>query len=199
MKNLKYFALVGLAATALTASAQFANGGSKSGASFDNDTQDYSRLYVDFADMFVGNDYASESYLGFKAGYAYGISLTKSVPVYLEFGANVQFNTKESYGYRTNFLAINVPVTVNYKLKFSNGFFIQPYAGLDVKVNLLSNMTYEGESASLDGINTVQFGGTFGSRFGYKNVDLNIGYDVLSNISDYTSGNTFHVGLGFNF
>lgn len=220
MKNLKYFALVGLAATALTASAQFANSGRVGASASSTDIKNYSRLYVDFADMFC----TSESYLGFKAGYSYGFNIVNTIPLYLEVGGNLQFNTKSEFGVRANFLAINAPVTINYKQTFPNGFFIQPYAGLNLKVNVLSKMStgssyydtddyyyyydtddyyydtdeYYGGSYDLD-VNRVQFGGTFGTRIGYKNFDVNIGYDVLSNIAPYTAGNCFHVGVGFVF
>lgn len=265
MKYLKYVVFCGLAATALTASAQFTNsGGSRfSGSSvIVNNTDSYNRIYLDYANMGVNveldtdnlDDYESVKWIeddlnknapslhGFKIGYTRGISVTKKFPLFIEVGGNLQYNRSNvglayyflydgelSDVFDCQFLSIGIPVNIAYKLSFTNGMYIEPYAGIGVKINVLGNekltredwdseyyytTEIEQEMNYFDAVDTYdhplnrfQFGGQVGIHLGYKFFDVHFGSEFFTPLTHFNDrhwsykfkNNCFHVGVGFNF
>lgn len=95
---------------------------------------------------------------GLDLNYLHGISLTQRIPLFLEVGGRLTFDTykheeterekgyyKEVYKDRLNLLALSVPVNVTYKYAFSNGMYIAPFAGIHFRLNLLANDKWDYE------------------------------------------------------
>lgn len=248
MKLSKLLALAAFAAFATTASAQFAKTSGGGNGFIVNNTDSYNRIYIDYANMGIGvgfkwdgytSDAQSEedhinkhipSFHGVKFGYTHGISLTQSFPIFLEIGANLQYNqssksmmsfvygdsddsTPSWYKVKSQFISIGVPVSLAYKLSFENGFYLEPYAGIGFKYNLLgkesvkiTDSDYEDyfDSDDLDfnyfddddmelgshedeALNRFQFGGQVGLHLGYKAFDFNIGSEFFSPLWKYSN------------
>lgn len=137
---------------------------------------------------------------GFTVGYTRGISLSPKIPIFLEVGPQVNFGTYketeaddelEKLTHRYNLLTLAVPVTFTGKLSFNNGCYIAPYLGIHFDVNLLYNVkdkysySYRGDSGSEtdtenlfeeDSYKRFQMGFQSGVNFGYKKINLGIGY-----------------------
>lgn len=255
MKTFKLLAFSAMAVCALNSNAQFANsnmsskGRTSAGSTFVNDCNNYKRIYLGYSSLkpHVSSTFSDvtseiESYNndlkalgGFKLGYLKGINIKNDHPLFLEVGAELSLNTKEKCigleydkhndDLRSTAVAIDIPISIAYKLGFSNGAYIEPYAGIRGRINVLGTTTYTGsESLDDDKLNwydndsdemgdeayrRFQFGGQIGVNVGYKTVNLNIGYEMYSPIAKYEYSGTdsynkvntrnFTIGLGINF
>lgn len=254
MKTFKFLVFSAMAVCALNSNAQFANTGksSKGGSSSSvlvNDCDNYNRVYLGYSSLkprysttFSDATSFVESYNddlkalgGFKFGYLKGVNLKSNLPLFLEVGAEFSLNTKKKCvgveydkdydDLRSTAVAIDIPISVAYKLGFNNGVYVEPYAGIRGRINVLGSTTYTGsESFDDDKLNwydsassqmddeayrRFQFGGQFGLNVGYKAVNLNIGYEMYSPLykSDYSGTDSydklntrnFTIGLGVNF
>lgn len=188
---------------------------------------DYDRLYFGYADMEPTDEWF-DGYMGictlkgFKAGYLHGFALTKSFPLFLEVGGDLHYGTYSDTYYRyvkerMSILAMNVPVSVAYKFSFKNTLWVEPYAGVSLKLNLLAKgkLTDEEDDYTIvdnyfdndymDGypFKRCQFGGQFGVNVGYKAFNFNLGYHLYSpiwNEDGYkVTFNSFTLGIGYNF
>ena len=94
-----------LLATATTASAQFANGntGSKKGSSATVvNTDPYGRFYVSYNPLTIkpdGSNSKNTTLSGVTVGFTKGISVSKSLPLFVEVGARFNFAFKSEDGY----------------------------------------------------------------------------------------------------
>ena len=129
-----------------------------SGNLFSKMTKDnYSRFYIGYNPVSAkwkenGRDmekgYPMNS--GLTLGYMHANNIVKSLPLYVEYGANlvwmygnatenmVEFNsisvTAEN---KLNMFSINVPVNVAFRLSFANNdFSVTPYLGLNFRINV---------------------------------------------------------------
>ncbi len=156
MKNLKAIMLAGALAMTATASAQFANTGNTNATSGTTagsikDTNPYDRLSVSFMSETISPDKGDNTSLsGFSIDYIHGFSLSKTLPLFLETGLGVQagFHSldadkdeiafdAESQTTKTTLMSIAVPVNLAYKFNVNPDFSLQPYLGLNLKVNVL--------------------------------------------------------------
>lgn len=97
-------------------------------------------------------------------------------------------------------LSLSIPINITYKHTFANGFYIAPYFGANVRANLTGKIDYDGSDSS-DYYNIFkaddddehayfysdenpckrfQYGCQFGVNFGYKALNIGIGYHVES-------------------
>lgn len=228
-------------------------GSSKAGSVLVNDCESYNRFYIGYSALKprMGSNYSDvtkyvDSYNddlkalgGFKLGYLKGVSLSENLPLFLEVGAEFALNTSSNYvvtgngivcdshsaydDFRSTSVAIDVPFSLAYKLGFANGLYVEPYAGIRARINVIGKTLYTGTNSDElnwydDGTTQMgkdnafrrfQFGGQFGVNLGYKAINLNIGYDMYSPIwksdesgtDSYFKFNTrnFNIGLGYNF
>lgn len=239
MKNFKLLAAVAAMTLATTASAQFANtsGGRISnggGTSLVTDIPNYSRFSMDYSGVNTKTTYSygSESgsadsdkehnLKGFNLNYISGIGLKEGLPVFLEIGGQLAFNTEEEDDVRSNLLSIAIPIDLTYRLQLESGFYVAPYLGMRLKGNLLGNSKYSGSySYSGDTVNwfdeddmgedmafrRFQVGGIAGVNIGYKKVNFNVGYQFDSPLWSYSEHgvkgkmktNGIVAGIGLNF
>lgn len=128
-------------------------------------TENYRRVYVGFNDAHINwKDYDHECEMwypvksGFTLGYLQSYHILKGLPVFVEYGANIQYLfgkeelSKTFAGvlgadcYKANTFALNVPVNVSMRLSFENNTIaVTPYAGLNFRFNLSGKQITEGE------------------------------------------------------
>lgn len=91
---------------------------------------------------------------GVKLGYTHGFGLTSKAPVFLEVGADFNFNISVAentilttpqmkFDSRVMTCGITVPVSLGYKFSFKNKMWLEPYAGICLKVNIMGKTKYD--------------------------------------------------------
>jgi hypothetical protein len=197
MKFLKSILTVVMMALSVCAYAQFANSGSSSsGLSLSSSTDDYARFQIGYVTSNYKYDGKTidgmDSFNGVTAGVIYGKNINQSMPLFLEYGANLTWlnwnDSEDDWEDKWNIVNIAVPVNLAYKIGFGNdNFSIVPFAGINFKVNLVSKEKEEedGDSETWDWFdkkdvgsdfqwNRFQLGGQIGIGINYK--QLYIGY-----------------------
>jgi hypothetical protein len=123
----------------------------------------YSQLYVGYSPIFKSeggyHKTGTETIHGGIIGWAYGLSLTRKCPLYLEFGFTLSFNgQKESIEYKYvdeegvvrkagelsstySLIRLGVPFNVSYRITVGNNVIIAPYAGFTWHFNPLNDIT----------------------------------------------------------
>lgn len=212
----KIITLVAVLAMTLGANAQIVSSSSRSISSAPK--EGYNRVYAQYAPT----KYGDMSTTGFAAGYAKGISLTSSMPLFVEAGGQVRFNSKKEDGIKFSYLAIDVPVNVTYRWDVPNvaGFSIAPYAGLRLTGNIIgqakaggekisffdeddmkeSGIGYDEDDYDAETANRIQFGMQLGVNFNYKMLTLGVGYSL--DFNDYIKGAStkgLMISVGYNF
>lgn len=169
MKTLKLFIATAFMAMTTGAYAQFTNAKSSS-LSGGSDAEGWSRVSVSYIpstlkiDEKGADDY---KFQGFAIGWTKGFNIVKTMPLYVESGAALQFRTysdsetEDFYesGFegeltseeKINVLSLNIPINLIYKFKVDSDFSIEPLFGLDFRFNLLGknkrSLTYSGDYA----------------------------------------------------
>lgn len=169
----------------------------------------YDRVYVSYAPTKMSASYggvsvSSENIHGVEAGYLHGIGLSSSMPLYVETGLNMQYDSKSKDGATVSFLNMKLPVNLTYKAPVGSNMAIAPYAGLNAKYNIIGEVEYNGEKASYfkDGAdaNRFQVGYQVGVNFYISDVYVGAGYqgDVTKFGGDVRF-NGFVATLGYSF
>ena len=165
MKNLKSLLVAGALLVAGSAMAEDYN---RVGISYDNNHYGFNKEYY-------GNDKEqnpSFSTNGLGLNYVHGFGLSKTLPMFLEVGGNINFgfyNNKEAmledgykFEYKEQFQNINLTIPVSFAWKFgiSDNFYITPYTGINFKLNFLSKMregaTADGKTVWTDWVNMLK-------------------------------------------
>lgn len=167
----KLFFTVALMATSLVASAQFATsngGGSFSAAKTSAEVSEHGSFYVqynsfgvgDFADVLDDMDSESDKLTGLTVGFNKAISVTPSLPLFVEVGAGLTYawaklsdeefseecpmcGDEFTIGSKTSsqHLMVNIPANLMYKFQVPNtSIILEPYVGLNVKAHLMGKM-----------------------------------------------------------
>lgn len=123
----------------------------------------YSQLYVGYSPIFMSeggyHKAGTKTYHGGIIGWAYGLSLTRKCPLYLEFGFTLSFNGKKEswelpyinedgvwakkveFSSKYSLLRLGVPFNVSYRISVGNKVIIAPYAGFTLHFNPLNDKT----------------------------------------------------------
>lgn len=134
---------------------------------------------------------------GFGIGFIKGIELSKNTPLFLEVGGNLTFfhkkeklsesedNSSFTYTDQYNFLNLAIPVNVAYRINVADAFSVQPFAGLNMKFNIMGKEKWETEevdaknSYSASGEeNFFKEGEEDGSIFGQKANRFQLGLNI---------------------
>ena len=167
MKTLKLFLAFAFVAVATSVSAsQIVENQSAVPAADTNNGWD--RVFVSYNASSLKGDGASVSFPGFSLGYMKGFSVSKNLPLFVEAGAALQFRThkdEEDYGgyditEKMNFFSLNIPVNCVYKWNINEDFSIDPFVGIDLRLNLTGKykVTEDGESESINMFSKDAFG-----------------------------------------
>lgn len=204
-----------------SASAQFTNASSKKSSSSTEVTSGWNNLYVQYnSHKFNDNDNAlfhKGSMDGFTIGYNRGISISNSMPLYLEVGGGLQYSTGSNDDEDVHLLSVVAPVSVLYHFSFPNSTIgIEPLAGLNFRYNGWGEIkddedTYDpfsDDDTDDNPANRFQVGLHLGVNAVFKKFVLGLKYNIgLSNFwkfkGDYETTNvkfnTFTISAGFRF
>lgn len=154
MKTIRLFAAAAMLTASTCALAQFSNAGvSSKGAGTSINTDNYSRFEVSFASTDI--QHFEDPLIGFEAGVIYGQSISKSVPLFLEYGLNLTWTTRDlaeeddyyydDYELRFTTMNIAVPLNLAYKFTFpsNSDIALTPFVGLNFKVNVMALESYD--------------------------------------------------------
>ena len=147
---------------------------------------------------------------GVTLGYLEAINIWKGLPIYVEYGANVQylFGAEKLDGvkimgftldqdYRTNIFALNVPVNASLRLSFEDNLIaVTPYAGLNARFNIIGKQVVSSGDESLETAifdSSKEKGAAGDSAFNRFQLGLNLGCSVTYSV--YTVG----IGHIFDF
>lgn len=169
MKTLKLFIATAFMAMTTGAYAQFTNAKSSS-LSGGSDAEGWSRISVSYIPSTLKVDVKGADdfkFQGFAIGWTKGVNIVKTMPLYVEAGAALQFRTyseseTESFNEsgvegkvtakeKLNVLSLNIPINLIYRFNVDSDFSIEPLFGLDFRFNLLGKMkpslNYSGDYA----------------------------------------------------
>lgn len=229
MKKFKFLLTAMLLTCSSMSFAQFMNGGSSSSSS--SDVPAWKGLRVSYDRTFMSYDYegAEDTDMnGFSVGYVHSFNIAKSLPIFLETGAGINYavysdseseegvEVKESL----NTLGLTIPVNFVYGIGINDKLTIKPFTGLYLRANLMGNYsletTYEGEKIDElsddlnlfdkddmgdDGVwNRVQVGWQIGTTLDINKFNVGISYALdFNEIAEKTKTSNFSVRLGYNF
>lgn len=188
-------------------------------------TDGYNRIYVGYNGVKAKVDWPGGDdlkYPGFSIGYLRGIGLTQKVPLYLEVGGELVYNSHKedyyddyeeaTYEQKETIFALKIPVSLAYRLNINENFSITPRFGFDFRLNLMGKAKYEyaGESDDwnlfdddeMDGeaYKRFQAGWHIGVGFDYKAIHVGVDYGTSFNeISEKVKLATTSVVVGWNF
>lgn len=245
MKTLKLFLAFAFVAMATTVSAEqrVENQSPAPAVDFNNG---WDRVFVSYNASSMKFDVKGVdniSFPGFSLGYMKGFSVSNKLPFYVEAGAALQFRShKDEYsedssdwGYsqdgtftfteKMNFFSLNIPVNFIYKWKINDEFSLDPFIGVDFRINLTGkykeSLKYSGEDAETinddeaydesanmfskdemggDPYKRFQAGWHIGVGANYKAFNLSISYGSdFNEIAEKTKFATTVISLGYNF
>ncbi len=166
MEKKIYLVLAIMACIVLNASAQFSSNGNGSSATA-SDNSGWNTVYVEWnpsSFVYTGKDDDDDfdgGFNGFSLGYSRAISLSSSVPLFLEPGLAGQFSFKKveeggsyySFTEKISVISLKVPVNLIYKFDIPNSTVsLLPFAGLSFRGNLWGELKeeeeYDGDSDS---------------------------------------------------
>lgn len=195
------------------------------------DTKGYNTIELDYKYTFYGGKIKTAGMLfdmdtddssdGFSLSYLRGISVSSSLPMFIEVGGAMNFSEgkfeekkgMQSEKMKVTNLSFDVPVNFTYKFKWENGWHVAPFLGVFARVHAYAHGKVAGIDTdlfeSMDGdINRIQFGGQIGVNAGYKRLNMRIAYQIESDIVDTRkdggnglslSGSAFVTGIGITF
>ena len=216
----------------VSASAQFmqSNGGSKAKASVEDvfNTVDltYSPITMKETD---GEGSYTDDFNGLSLNWAQARLLTDQLPIYLQYGAGVQFSwytnsiTADYSNVKTTttFLTVKVPVNLLYNFAIPNtNLSVMPYLGLNAQVHVLgqknTSREYEGETQTYktnlfskddmveDPYNRFVLGWQIGAMVSFDKYFVGIGYNgPVTNLYKYDDAkiqtSQVNISLGIMF
>lgn len=163
----------------------------------------YNPSLFDLNQLIVSHDghSTSTSYDAISLGYNYATPMF-GIPLYLEFGGAIQWGFKYKDNYKTNMLALKIPLNVVYSIDISDSFSILPYAGAYGRFSFLAKTKYDEKPESYDWFSDgdakrFQIGLNAGCRFRINQFTIGAGYYYdLMKIEDHTHFEGFELTIG---
>lgn len=164
--------------------------------------------HIGYSPMTFSDGSESTSSTGMRVGITAGNYVSTSVPLYVDYGVNINYIWDDIEGIKLNYVSAAIPVNIGYQLDVQgSSLSFSPYGGLSARVNILAEGKYKGEKASLfDGDNDSNWKRfQLGLQVGLK-VSINhqffVGYEFNPNVMEICDGvkttfNTFFVGITF--
>ncbi len=206
MKKLSFMLTVAMMVIATTASAQFANSSKKSNGNTAN-TENYNRITAAYNSVSVQD----LDLMGFSVGWTKGINIANGLPLYLETGIGVMYafgdytDWKEDT-YEESYLGVNVPLQLTYKFSPIEMMAIAPYAGLNLRGNILGKEKWPDYDETYDwfeeGYDAKRFGvgASLGVNFDFNKFSIGVGYTFdFTEIMEKAKIDYFSVAFGVKF
>ena len=206
-KFYSFFAAVILLFVSTSSFAQFVGG---NGKGYRVTSDSFSTFWLGYAPTsWKVGDTSESGYNTFSLGITHMSSLSGS-PVFLEYGAYVDWMNKTKSKRTYNFLDIKVPVNLMYPLAIADGITFFPYVGLNVRGYVLGNNTYRSGdfSETFEYFGESNYYNRFGlgyqvglcasfstimARIGYEDMFTSIHKDTIQKINYLTLG----IGIPF--
>lgn len=221
MTKLKTLAVAVALAIATPAFAQFTTGGGSSSMSTSGDEvkSGYNFLGVSYVNTTIMPKHGDDMGMnGFGVKFIHGFSISQTRPMYIETGVNftMGFDSDSEEIYDDEDLTVTstlgslaVPVNFAYRFGLANNIAIKPYAGLNLKFNVIGKTTasYDDESESVSwfkkdtmNANRFQLGWHIGAgvEFSKFYLGLQYGTDFMEFAKKVSTG-TFELTLGYAF
>ena len=212
MKKFKFLLTAMLLTCSSMSFAQFMNGGSSSSSS---DVPAWKGLRLSYDRTFLSADSESESGNGFSVDYAHSFNIAKSLPIFLETGAGINYakwsESEDGADYSTTLLGLTIPVNFVYGISINDKLAIKPYTGLYLRANLMGKDKYEEDGESMDWNlfdkdetdptwNRVQVGWQIGTTLDINKFNVGISYALdFNEIAEELKTSKFSVRVGYNF
>jgi len=139
-----------IACTALLACASVAN--AQPEQTNDALRDSYNTVGISYTNVALGFDDDDDNFSlnGFSLDYNHGFSISKTLPMFIEAGARLNFgfhsDSEKSNGWKaevkTSWISFSVPVNFAYKFGVGESVTLKPYTGINFKLNILGNEKY---------------------------------------------------------
>ena len=130
-------------------------------------SRNYSRLFVAYAPLSFSGDAGkdADAISGVALGWIKGSSISKEIPLYLEWGLYAKYNSKSEEDSRSDgwggtyteknsvkYFSATVPFSLAYKYDIpgAEGVSLIPYLGLHARVNIIGEDKYETSGSSTE-------------------------------------------------
>lgn len=168
MKNFKKILTVAFFGCALSASAQFTGGNTKSsGSTGVADTESYNRFSLSYDNTSLSANKRMEGFFlgednmglnGFGLEYTHGFSVSKTLPMFVEagiklsmgFGSESDEDNYEDVIMRVQDFSFTAPINYTYRIPIGDGMNIAPYLGINLKLHAMSRYRFEYEDEDDD-------------------------------------------------
>jgi len=150
----------------------------------------------------------SESFTGLAINYTQAISLTQSIPLFLEWGLGAQYSSKSVDDNKIHYASVKAPINLIYDFQIPNtNINIDPYVGIKLRGNVWGEYKddYEDESYNLfsDDLDWKRFqiGGQLGVKARFNNkffIGFGYGFD-FNEIAEDTKVNELSISAGLVF
>ena len=186
-------------------------------------TKGYNRFYIDYDIVkanITGLTFPMRNSVSF--GYLHGSSLSKNIPLFLEFGTNFQYTFGKTYDDgdidESHMYSMNLPFHLAFKIQFNNDVALTPYVGPNFRFNLGGKYKYTYEKwvgdyyhdyghyetvldsermFDNDGAQRFQPGIDFGIGLSYKALYIGVGY--LSDFTGLYEDNDLNINASVRF
>lgn len=169
-------------------------------------TNNYYRAYVGYNSAHVNwKDYGPLGEImfpiknGFTLGYLESRHVLKGLPLFVEYGANIQYlSGKEDlmnisvigHNYKASIFSLNIPVNAAFRLSFENDTIaVTPFAGLNFRYNLAGNRTDEYEnplSGKVETKTTKLFDKSTNENGAFNRFQMGVNFGVAVTYKVYT-------------
>ena len=176
-------------------------------------THNYRRAYVGINDAHINwKEFDHECELiypvktGFTLGYLESRHIYDGLPLFVEYGANVQYlfgkevlssdsmfnGSGEEITFKANMCAVNIPVNASFRLLFEDyKFAVTPYVGLNLRLNLFGKQKLEGdifgfEAGGEDALFNADDNELMNANDTFKRFQMGLNYGVAFTYDVYT-------------
>lgn len=101
--------------------------------------------HIGYSPMTFSDGSESSSSTGMRVGITAGNYCSTSVPLYVDYGLNINYMWDTIKKSKLNYVSAAIPVNIGYQLDvLGSSLSFSPYGGLSARVNILAEGKYEG-------------------------------------------------------
>lgn len=150
---------------------------------------------------------SDDSDYGIQASYLYSFNIAnQNLPLFLQFGPEVNWLTYSENNARETVMNLATPLNLAYRIGLSDNLYLEPFAGVSARVNLVGKLTYDGKEVAdfFDDLDAKRFqmglNVGLGLNFNGKYLGYRYNHDLMNYLSAINSKTDYHFfTIGFNF